>query len=134
MTRHEYRLNVISTLLDRFYQNGDNDNYKAMVESKLNQDYENDDAIVGDYAFSENYSIEQWETFFDNLAAFHFYVEGKFSNTGKTSAKVLTAEQAAKKGYYSGYRDESGKTYDLYVDGFKTLEEANQWVTETKNA
>lgn len=134
MTRHEYRLNVISILLDRFYQNGDNDNYKATVESKLNQDYENDDAIVGDYAFSENYSIEQWETFFDNLATFHFYVEGKFFNSGKTKAQVLTAEQAAKKGYYSGYRDESGKTYDLYVDGFKTLEEANQWVTETKNA
>lgn len=62
-----------------------------------------------------------------------YYVEQKYYDGGKTTAKILTSEEAKQLGYYNGYTDE-GNACDTYVNAFCTLIEARQCVRDTLNA
>lgn len=62
-----------------------------------------------------------------------YYVEQKYFDSGKTSAKILTEEQAQEKGYFDGFNAQT-KSCDIWVDWCETMRDAQQIVKDTLNA
>ena len=68
----------------------------------------------------------------EDMANFDYYVEQRYFNKGETRTRILNNEQAIKLGYYNGYTEETG-LYDLYVDGCKSLKEAEKLCNDVAN-
>lgn len=64
---------------------------------------------------------------------FPYYVKQTYSNKGKVTTEILTAEQAKVAGYEDGHFEDLLK-YDLYVDGKNSLEEAEAFAKEAREA
>ncbi len=63
---------------------------------------------------------------------FKYFVEQQYFDTGKTRTRILTAERAKELGYYNGYTKEE-KTHDLYVDGFNSMKEVEDFCNDVAN-
>lgn len=63
---------------------------------------------------------------------FKYFVEQQYFDTGKTRTRILTAEMAKELGYCNGYTKEE-KTHDLYVDGFNSMKEVEDFCNDVAN-